>query len=415
MFIMKHFKVVMLLAVLVCAGYPVIMFASWGSLTGYWQPIDIYPAGNGDYWVSRVFAFETLLLISTNPTYKPSENQIALIDSSGNTLWSLGGFAIPHSIEPLPTKTGTDLLVADCEHNQVLSIAYPSGTVLWRWQPSLINWTLVNPAWGPKYYYNNPTGPDWTHVNHAEWYNYTKWIGVLISLRNWNLVVVVNYTAELSNPNQASNIVWWYGNYDNDSVLNHQHGATFDSNGNVWIADSDNQRVLAINYTTRTVFWSYQNSLGWVRGADPLPNGDVLISGTSKIIEVTPEKKVVWSYSSGIDNAYASIRLPNGDTVISNNYALDILTVSPTGALVGSIGFPVGFFIPSFIALPFLLLPLVWVAGSPKSTGGFHDRISRRFMMYLICVVCIMILVTVFFQWISTFMEWIPGWPTSWK
>ena len=218
---------------------------------------------------------------------------------------------------------------------------------------------------------------DWTHVNNAVWFNHTTWIGVLISLRNWNLVVEVNYTADLVNPNQASHITWWYGDYNNSSMLNHQHGATYDANGNVWVADSDNQRVVAINYTTKTPFLIYQNSLGWVRGVESLPNGNILIAGTDKIIEITLAKQVVWSYSTGIDNAFVAIRLPNGNTVISDNYALCILTVSPSGTLLSSIGFPVAFFIPAFVALPALLLPLLRVAWLPKLSGRFRERITR--------------------------------------
>ena len=70
------------------------------------------------------------------------------------------------------------------------------------------------------------------------------------------------------------------------------------------------------------------------------PNGNVLISGTDKIIEVTPDKQIVWSYSLGIDNYYAAVPVVNGDPIISDNYALCILTVSPSGTLVSSVGFP---------------------------------------------------------------------------
>ncbi|HME55585.1 MAG TPA: hypothetical protein VKM55_25490 [Candidatus Lokiarchaeia archaeon] len=402
----------MLFAMLICSLFPIVVLGIWGNITGYWQPIDICAASNGNFWVTRITISQPFELIATNNKFTPSENQIALIDANGNTLWSLGGFAVPHSIYPLPNG---DLLVSDCQNNQVLAVAYPSGIVTWRWQPNLINWTKVNPAWGPTHYYNNQNGQDWTHLNHAVWFNHTTWLGVLISLRNWNLVVEVNYTADMVNPNQASHITWWYGDYDNESMLYHQHGATYDANGNVWIADSVNQRVVAINYTTKTPFWTYDNSVGWVRGSTPLPNGNVLITGTDRVIEVTMAKQIVWSYSMGIDNAYASVRLPNGNTVISNNFGLNILTVSPSGTLISSIGFPVAFFIPSFVAMPFLVLPLVRVAWSPKLSGRFRDRITRLFAVYLICVICLTILATVLFPWISTFTEWLPFFPNSWR
>ncbi len=193
----------MIFGILTCIAFPIISYTAWGQITGYWQTVDICPATNGNFWVTRVSTFDTLQLISSSPQYLPSENQIALIDSAGNTLWSMGGFAIPHSLDPLPNG---NLLVSDCEHDQVVAVAYPSGNITWQWQPSQINWTAVNPAWGPTYYYNNPIPNDWTHVNNAVWFNHTTWIGVSISLRNWNLVVEVNYTADVVNPNQASHI-----------------------------------------------------------------------------------------------------------------------------------------------------------------------------------------------------------------
>jgi hypothetical protein len=408
----KRYHILMLVAILISAGFDGGIFTAWMVTTQEWQPVGIYPASNGNLWVAEIFGLESFELTSGAPVYNPSENVIALIAPNGSTLWSMGGFAVPHSIVQMPNG---DLLVTDTEHDQVVEVAYPSGSIVWNWQPALINWTQVNPAWGPTYYFNNPVANDWTHVNDAVWYNHTTWLGVLISLRNWNLVVEVNYTADIANPNQASHIVWWYGDYDNSSVLNHQHGPTYDANGNIWIADSDNQRVIAVNYTTKQVFWSYENDLGWVRGAQPLPNGDVLISGTDKVIEVTPDKQVVWSYSTGIVNAFAAVRLPNGNTVISNNFGSSILWVSPSGTLVNSIGFPVVLWIPTAVAFPALLIPFVRAAASPKRTGRLRDRMTRRLIAYEICGLCLALVFTIALPWILCGTQWMPFLPNSWR
>ncbi|HMF34865.1 MAG TPA: hypothetical protein VKK79_25815 [Candidatus Lokiarchaeia archaeon] len=402
----------MLTITLVCIGFSIAVVASWGVTTGFWQPIGIYPAGDGNLWETRILGFESFKLSTGTPSYDPANNQIALVDSDGDILWSLGGFAIPHSITPLPNG---DLLVSDCENNQVLAIAYPSGTVTWDWQPSLINWTAVNPEWGPTHYYNNPVAFDWTHVNDADWFNHTTWMGVLISLRNWDLVVEVNYTADVANPSQASHITWWYGDLGNYTLLDHQHGPTYDANGNIWIADSDNQRVVAINYTTKTAFWTYENSLGWVRGVTPLANGNVLIAATDKVIEVTPAEQVVWSYSLGVVNAYAAVRLPNGNTVISNNFGSSILTVSPTGTLIKSVGYPAVLWVPAIVVLPALLLPFARVVWSPKETRRFRERLTRRFVLYEVCGLCIAVVVTVALPWILCATEWLPFLPNSWR
>jgi hypothetical protein len=170
-----------------------------------------------------------------------------------------------------------------------------------------------------------------------------------------------------------------------------------------------------VNYTTKQVFWSYENNLGWVRGAQPLPNGDVLIAATDEVIEVTPAKQVVWSYSTGIVDAYAAVRLPNGDTVISNNFGSSILTVSPSGTLVQSIGFPVELWVPAAVALPVLSLPFIWAAWYPKRSGNLRQRMTRRLVVNEICGICLAIGVTIALPWIMCLTQWIPFLPNSWK
>jgi hypothetical protein len=218
------------------------------------------------------------------------------------------------------------------------------------------------------------------------------------------------------NPNQPSHITWYYGDYGNYTLLNHQHGATYDANGNIWVADSDNYRVVAINYTTRVAYWSYDDALGWVRGSTPLSDGNVLIAATDEVIEVNPAQQVVWSYTAGIMDAYVAWRLPNGNTVISNNFGTSILTVSPSGTLVSSIGFPFGLLIPAAVALPILSLPLLSAIYAPsKVSVHLRNRITRRLLLYEICGVSLIVIITTFLAWVLSATEYLPFLPNSWR
>ena len=85
-----------------------------------------------------------------------------------------------------------------------------------------------------------------------------------------------------------------------EGICSHQHDPEVQPNGNILFANHDNpQRAIELDATTGSIVWEYTilNEKNWpVRDADRLPNGNTLITGTTEIVEVTPQGEVVWRF-----------------------------------------------------------------------------------------------------------------------
>ncbi|MFX1489859.1 MAG: aryl-sulfate sulfotransferase, partial [Promethearchaeota archaeon] len=128
----------------------------------------------------------------------------------------------------------------------------------------------------------------------------------MISLRNFDKVIIVNTT-------DTGEILWEYGEYGNYSLCRHQHNPEYTAQGTILIADSENNRIIEVNMTTKDIIWEYvptgDEALSWPRDADILPNGNMLISdsarmgGYNRIWEIDIEsKEVVWYFDTSNAN-----------------------------------------------------------------------------------------------------------------
>ncbi len=272
------------------------------------------------------------------------ENKIIEIDEFGNIIWEMNGVAIPHEILQLPNG---HLMIADTEHDRFIEIDYPNKNIIWSWEPAMINWTIINEEWDVNHYYNNPSNGDgnviydWTHINDVEFKNYGSYDACLISIRNFDLIVEVNYTADFKNPNDPNNILWWYGDYGAYELLNHQHNPDYLSNGNIIIADSGNDRIIEVDYNTKDIIWEYNTDLMWPRDADELENGNLLITDSNgcRVIELNrTTNEIVWMFDQDLLIPYEADKLPNGNVLISSEYHGLILEVNKEGNVVWSYG-----------------------------------------------------------------------------
>ncbi|MGD9397750.1 MAG: aryl-sulfate sulfotransferase, partial [Candidatus Thorarchaeota archaeon] len=171
--------------------------------------------------------------------------KILIVDEELNTLWESD---IPerfvHESEMMPNG---NVMVADTATGRVFEIdIYDPDNLVWMWDPTNpddINWTdlAITAGWSQDAleYVQNPSG-DWTHTNDAEWVNGTKlgrtYDSLLISIRNFNLILEVNYT-------DTKEVIWWYGEPEDYDTLNHQHNPDIRDNGNIIICDSENRRI----------------------------------------------------------------------------------------------------------------------------------------------------------------------------
>jgi hypothetical protein len=135
---------------------------------------------------------------------------------------------------------------------------------------------------------------DWTHVNDVDVVNGTH---LLLSPRNFDQVVLVD--------RRTGEIEFVLGEDGNHEILHAQHNPDYleseAGTPTLLVADSENDRIVEYARAANgswTLTWSVGNSstLEWPRDADRLPNGNTFIgdSRNNRVIEVTPEGEVVW-------------------------------------------------------------------------------------------------------------------------
>ena len=277
-----RYRVLLFFAILLLSSN-IIMFFVFNNLELIDVPHDADRKSNGNTLIVSASFSEMLNHLNRIDDQKPVEpnnpaHKVYEVDPAGNVIWELRGLAYPHEVLELPNG---HLLIADTGYNRVIEVDYPNKSIIWSWEPAQINWTKVNPKWDSDHYYNNPSTYDWSHLNDVDFKQYSTWNACLISIRNFDLIVEVNYTADFNDPNNSDNINWWYGDYENHTLLFRQHNPDYLDSGNVIISDSGNDRIIEINYTTKEVEWKLDQGLNWPRDADELDNRNILITDSS--------------------------------------------------------------------------------------------------------------------------------------
>lgn len=202
------------------------------------------------------------------------------IDRDGNIVWSYLDSKISHDADRLPNGNtifvfGSGDTISDPQVKEVNQ----QGQIVWTW------YARDHFDMAP---YNDINDDGWTHTNAVtRLSNGNTWI----SLRNFNLVAEVD-------PEGA--VIKTLG----EDILIEPHDPEILPNGNI-LASSHNrpQRAVEIDSNTGQVVWAYlwtDPDVAPLRDADRLPNGNTLITGSTKIIEVTPQGEIVWQLSLGV-------------------------------------------------------------------------------------------------------------------
>lgn len=196
------------------------------------------------------------------------------INRNGEILWSYLDSKVSHDADRLPNGNtlvvfGNEDKISDPQVKEVNS----KGEVVWTWHAK----DHFNKA--P---YKDIYDEGWTHTNAVLRLPNGN---TLISPRNFNFLVEVD-------PKGA--VVRTVG----EGFLEKQHDPEVLPNGNILLANHRKpHRAIEIHPETGEVLWRYtmsERSTWPVRDANRLPNGNTLITGTTKIVEVTPEGEVVW-------------------------------------------------------------------------------------------------------------------------
>ena len=218
--------------------------------------------------------FDVELLSNNNIQIVVPRKGIFEVDKSGNIVWQYRTEKVSHDADRLPNGNilfafGNEDKITDAQVKEVT----PEGEVVWAWYAK---------DEYDKSPYKEISKQGWTHTNAVLRMDNGD---TLISPRNFNMLIEVD---------KAGKIVKTIGN----GLMKYQHDPVFLSNGNLLFANHDKpNEVIEIDPNTTEVIWKFtisKPSMAPVRDVNRLPNGNTLITGSSALIEVTPDGEIVW-------------------------------------------------------------------------------------------------------------------------
>jgi outer membrane protein assembly factor BamB len=196
------------------------------------------------------------------------------INRSGDVVWSYLDRQVTHDADRLPN--GNTLVVFggfDRKNDMQVKEINEKGEIVWSWKAKD---HLDNAEYG------NISDQGWTHANAV---SRLEDGNTLISLRNFSIVVEVN---------PKGSMVRTVGK----GIFHYQHDPEVLPNGNLLVMNHARpNRAIEINPKTNKVVWesrTFLKEMSPVRDADRLPNGNILITGTTKLLEFTPNGELVW-------------------------------------------------------------------------------------------------------------------------
>ncbi|MFX1428061.1 MAG: aryl-sulfate sulfotransferase [Promethearchaeota archaeon] len=328
---------------------------------------------------------------------------IIIIDKHGNVKWhSQKEEFFVHDSDILPNG---NILVADTQDDRVVEIdIHNSSRIVWSWDAmnsSDVNWTkfALDQGWTDLSFLEDPSPliGSWTHLNDVDFINGSKYgksyDSVLISLRNLNLVIEVNYS-------NTKEIVWSYGQPHNLTLLNHQHNPDRYDNGNTVICDTRNDRIIEVNTSTKEVVWEFKlefphGRLRLARDCDDIGNGKRMItdSGNNRLLfydmysgKIIKEIKSPW-----FANPYDADMLENGRIIVTNLLTDTILFIDyNSGLVIRIIGFPYKWVVPYILIISaigyhcFNLFKAIKSSEKRKLKKIFDFQVHRR-LVYISC------------------------------
>ena len=344
---------------------------------------------------------------------------VVIIDKYGHLKWQGSpGFFI-HDSDVLPNG---NLIIADTWNDLVYEVDIDNPeNVFWSWDArnvSDINWTkfALDRGWSDLSFLESsiPILGPWAYVNDVDFINGSKfgrnYDSILLSLRNFDLVIEVNYS-------NSKEIVWWYGQPNNSTLLNHQHEPDRIDNGNTIICDSENDRVIEINSTTKEVVWELKlefpyRKFRWVRDCDDIGNGLRLItdSGNNRLlIYDTKSRKIIKEIRNPwLSTPYEADLLDNGQILVGNMIGGNILFIDyDSEAVIHVIGFPYNWAFPFLLICAGIIYNSVQLTKAVKKSKRKSYRKILDFQVYRILIyILTSVLVLYFFNIIISYV-WI--------
>ncbi|MHA1270378.1 MAG: aryl-sulfate sulfotransferase [Candidatus Helarchaeota archaeon] len=335
-----------------------------------------------------------------------SDSRVLILNRYGQPIWIYDDINDPLGFahEGFYMNTTNTILIADTDNDRVIEIAIENKSKIWEWNARDINWTDYNPNWAEYEYIQNPALTDWTHINHVIYV--PEHDSLLLSLRNLDLLIEIAH-------NSTKNLIWYFGEPGNHSLLHHQHNPEILPNGNILVSDSENNRIIEINYTSKEIVWSWDNNglLRWPRDSDYISSGLytgcylITDSMNSRLIILDPvSKEIRLIISSHLIVPYEADYIPGEDCfLVGNSFNTQIVKFNNQGIIVFVAGIPIIGFIMIFngsilvLYYAYRLYVNIYKKGRPIRN---HKNIECLIYigLFLFCTIIYNVLFSILFQ-----------------
>jgi len=218
--------------------------------------------------------FDVEWLANDNILFVLPRNGVYEINRDGSVVWTYQDKKVSHDADRLPDGNtivvwGGGDQIGDAQVKEVS----PEGKIVWSW--------YARDGFN-KLPYKDIYDDGWTHTNAVTRLPNGN---TLISLRNFNFVVEVD-------PQGA--VVRTIG----EGIFHYQHDPEVLDNGNILLANHfAPHRAIEFDAVMGKVVWQsagFEREAAPVRDANRLPNGNTLITGTTRVVEITPQGETVW-------------------------------------------------------------------------------------------------------------------------
>jgi hypothetical protein len=221
----------------------------------------------GDQTEAELLAGNTILILS------PSVG-LYEIDRQGNVLWSHTDTKVSHDADRL--ANGNTIYVygmGDQKTDAVVKEVDAEGTLVWEWYAKdHFDYSL----------YSGIENQGWTHTNAVTRLDSGN---TLISLRNFDMIAEVDQNGDVVDTIE--------------DIVKSPHDPLVLDNGHILVAHQTTTYHAAVELDPESeqTVWEYgfnDDDDFPIRDVNLLPNDNILITGSRRIVEVTPDKEIVW-------------------------------------------------------------------------------------------------------------------------
>jgi hypothetical protein len=235
----------------------------------------------------------------------------------------MAGTGTPDATPPLP---GCSTPLTGCADNRVI-LVNRHGKIVWQYGMAGVSGAGMNQL-------NTPV--------HSLFMSHFR------KRQGWQIMITDQGNQRVIVVDRDHKLLWQYGTTgvsgNGPNQLSNPNSAELLANGNILIADENNNRAIEVTLDFQIVkTFTAGGTVSGVSFASRLDNGDTLLtdSNNNRVVEVDANDKVVWQYvtntmtgSNATPLPTRGIRLRNGNTLISDQFNQRVIEVTPAGAIV---------------------------------------------------------------------------------